>query len=139
MAADVRPAKNRLVLTDSSVFRRGSPSRQTPDFSKVEPRVCFPRSGYTPPRSKQPLTRTTPEPPMAFKSPADIVNEVLFNTDRSSTPSGSPTHAANFTVPPEFRCRQQASTLIQQLQVSSTQPPQGLHFQPKCSIRAESS
>ncbi|XP_037548000.1 microtubule organization protein AKNA [Nematolebias whitei] len=97
-------------------FRRGSPSRQTPDFSKVEPRVCFPRRGYNPPRSKQPLTRTMPEPPMAFKSPADIVNEVLFNTDGSSTSSGSPTHAANFTVPPEFRCRQQASTLLQQLQ-----------------------
>ncbi|XP_013880278.1 AT-hook-containing transcription factor [Austrofundulus limnaeus] len=86
------------------------PGHFTPDFSKVEPRVYFPKGGYKPPRSQQSLV--SPEAHIAFKSPADIVMEVLFDSDGSSTP----TNAATFIVPPEFRCRQQASTLLQQLQ-----------------------
>lgn len=86
-------------------------SRFTPDFSKVEPRVYIPKGGYKPPRAQQSLA--SPEAPVAFKSPADIVMEVLFDSDGSSTP----TNAATFIVPPDFRCRQQASTLLQQLQV----------------------
>ncbi|KAM4532178.1 uncharacterized protein akna [Fundulus diaphanus] len=99
-------------------FRRASLSHQRPDFSKVEPKVQFPKRGYNPPKSKQSLTRTSlsPEPPMVYKSPADIVKEVLFtNSDGSSDPN-TPTGAANSTVPPDFRCRQQATTLLQQLQ-----------------------
>nr|XP_054600684.1 microtubule organization protein AKNA isoform X2 [Nothobranchius furzeri] len=96
-------------------------SHQTPDFSKVEPRVHFPKSGYKPPKSKRSPTGTSlpPEPPMAFKSPADIVKEVLLKTLDGYSSSGSsstPTNAAKFTVPPDFRCRHQASTLLQQLQ-----------------------
>lgn len=91
-------------------------SHFTPDFCKVEPRVYIPKKGYKPPRSQQSLA--LPEAPVAFKSPADIVREVLFDSDGSSTP----TNAANFIVPPEFRCRQQASTLLQQLQVSELRP-----------------
>ncbi|KAM4719825.1 uncharacterized protein akna isoform 4-T7 [Anableps anableps] len=101
-------------------FRKASLSHQTPNFSKVEPRVHFPKHGYKPPKGKQPsLTRTSlsPEPPMVFKSPADIVQEVLFNNaDGCSSDSNMATDVPNATVPPEFRCRQQATTLLQQLQ-----------------------
>uniref|UniRef100_A0A3Q2QRN0 AT-hook transcription factor n=1 Tax=Fundulus heteroclitus TaxID=8078 RepID=A0A3Q2QRN0_FUNHE len=99
-------------------FRRASLSRQRPDFSKVEPRVQFPKRGYKPPMSKHSLTRTplSSEPPMVYKSPADIVKEVLFtNTDGSSDPN-TPTGDANSTVPPEFRCQQEDNTLLQQLE-----------------------
>ncbi|XP_017281041.1 microtubule organization protein AKNA isoform X2 [Kryptolebias marmoratus] len=115
---DSRIPRIRKNAAEGEDIRKGSLSRQTPDFSKVEPRVYFPKAGYTPPRRTQPLT-TSPEAPIAFKSPADIVQEVLFDADRSPPPppeSPSPTSAANFTVPPEFRCRQQASALLQQLQ-----------------------
>ncbi|XP_015228668.1 PREDICTED: AT-hook-containing transcription factor [Cyprinodon variegatus] len=101
---------------------RASTSRHTPDFSKVEPRVHFPKRGYNPPRRKSSLTRTpvSAEPPMVFKSPADIVKEVLFNapTDGSSASadSNAPADVPNSMVPPEFMCPQQAMILLQQLQ-----------------------
>lgn len=97
-------------------------SYRTPDFSKVEPKVRFPK-GYKPPESRRSAKRESlsPEPPLVFKSPADIVKEVLLNTpDGSPAPSDSyrpPTSALNSIVPQEFRCRQQATTLLEQLQV----------------------
>uniref|UniRef100_A0A3B3TQG7 AT-hook transcription factor n=1 Tax=Poecilia latipinna TaxID=48699 RepID=A0A3B3TQG7_9TELE len=100
-------------------LRRASLSHQTPNFSKVEPRIHFPKRGYKPPKGRKLLERATmsPQPPIVFKSPADIVQEVLFNSDRSSPcDTNTPTKAASSTVPPEFRCRQQATTLLQQLQ-----------------------
>ncbi|XP_030598647.1 microtubule organization protein AKNA isoform X2 [Archocentrus centrarchus] len=102
--------------------RKGSLSCHTPDFSKVEPRVRFPRGGYKPPKSTLLLTgkSLSPEPPVVFKSPADIVKDILLNTpDGSPTPSEcnrQPTSATNAIVPQEFRCRQQATTLLNQLQ-----------------------
>lgn len=54
-------------------------------------------------------------------SPADIVKEVLLDaTDEPPTPSACdrpPASALTATVPKDFRCRQQATTLLQQLQV----------------------
>ncbi|XP_023193997.1 AT-hook-containing transcription factor isoform X2 [Xiphophorus maculatus] len=101
-------------------LRRALVSHQTPNFSKVEPRIHFPKRGYKPPKGRKSLERTTmsPQPPFVFKSPADIVEEVLFNSDGSSYSSdtNTPTKAPNSTVPPDFRCRQQATTLLQQLQ-----------------------
>ncbi|KAM4528217.1 uncharacterized protein akna [Odontesthes bonariensis] len=102
--------------------RKGSLNYHTPDFSKVEPRVHFPKDGYKPPKSKHSLrgTSLSPEPPLVFKSPADIVKEVLLNnTDQTSAPSDCSrphTGAANSAVPLDFRCRQQATTLLEQLQ-----------------------
>ncbi|KAK5599265.1 hypothetical protein CRENBAI_023783 [Crenichthys baileyi] len=97
-------------------FRRATLSHQTPDFSKVEPRVHFPKRGYKPPKSKKSLARNSlsPEPPMVFKSPADIIKEVLFNN--TSSGSNTPTNVPNSIVPAEFRCPQQATTLVEQLQ-----------------------
>ncbi|XP_017163173.1 uncharacterized protein akna isoform X3 [Poecilia reticulata] len=100
-------------------LRRAPLSHQTPNFSKVEPRIHFPKQGYKPPKGRKSLERatTSPQPPIVFKSPADIVQEVLFNIDGSSSCDiNTSTKAASSTVPPEFRCRHQATTLLQQLQ-----------------------
>lgn len=107
------------------ISRNGSLSYPTPDFSKVGPRVRFPKDGYKPPKSRRSYKRDSlsPEPPIVFKSPADIVKEVLLNTtDGSTVPSDSnrpPISAPNSIVPQEFRCRQQATTLLEQLQVET--------------------
>ncbi|XP_032395438.1 microtubule organization protein AKNA isoform X2 [Etheostoma spectabile] len=113
-------ARNNAAEVNES--RKEPLSYRIPDFSQVEPRVRFPKGGYTPPKSKHPFKRESlsPEPPFLFKSPADIVKEVLLNTtDGSSASSDSykpPTGAPNATVPKEFRGRQQATTLLDQLQ-----------------------
>ncbi|XP_044030881.1 microtubule organization protein AKNA isoform X2 [Siniperca chuatsi] len=102
--------------------RKGPLSYRTPDFSMVEPRVRFPKGGYKPPKSRRSSKRESlsPEPPLVFKSPADIVKEILLNTTDGSPASSDsyrpPTSALNSTVPQEFRCRQQATTLLEQLQ-----------------------
>ncbi|XP_070990346.1 microtubule organization protein AKNA-like isoform X1 [Oncorhynchus clarkii lewisi] len=106
---------------DMDEGRRGPLTYPTPDFSKVEPRVHFPKSGYTPPKSKgSPRKRSlSVEPPLVFKSPADIVREVLLSsTDgpQSPLPPNGPRRPLNSMVPEDFRCPQQASTLVQQLQ-----------------------
>jgi len=89
----------------------------------VKPRVRFPKnSGYKPPKSSRPPHDRTSHPdlPVVFKSPAEIVREVLLSSTDGSpgSPSTSGTlKRLNSTVPEEFRCPQQASTLVQQLQV----------------------
>ncbi|CAK6965109.1 microtubule organization protein AKNA [Scomber scombrus] len=110
---------NAALLNES---RSGILSHRTPDFSKVEPKVRFPKSGYKPPKSKHSSKKESfsPEPPLVFKSPADIVKEVLLSTAYGPpAPSDSnrpPTSAPKSTVPQDFRCRQQATTLLEQLQ-----------------------
>lgn len=107
------------------VSRKGPQSYRTPDFSKVEPRVHFPKGGYKPPKSRRSSKRESlsPEPPLVFKSPADIVKEVLLNVpDGSFATSDSyrpPASAPNFTVPHEFRSRRHATVLLEQLQVKA--------------------
>ncbi len=105
------------------ISRKGPLSYRTPDFSKVEPKVRFPKGAYKPPKSRCSSKRESlsSEPPLVFKSPADIVKEVLLNTTHGSpttTDSYRPsTSTPNSTVPEEFRCRRQATTLLEQLQV----------------------
>ncbi|XP_075936056.1 microtubule organization protein AKNA [Anarhichas minor] len=102
--------------------RKGPLSYRTPDFSKVEPKVHFPKDGYNPPKSRPSSKRksSSPEPPFMFKSPADIAKEVLLNTTAGSPASSDsykpPTSAPNSPVPQEFRSRQQATTLLDQLE-----------------------
>ncbi|CAM4666573.1 unnamed protein product [Leuciscus chuanchicus] len=108
--------------TDPDDIRKGQLSHPLPDFSKVKPRVRFPKnSGYKPPKSSRPPHDTTSHPdlPVVFKSPAEIVREVLLSSSDGSP--GSPSTSGTLkrlhsTVPEEFRCPQQASTLVQQLQ-----------------------
>ncbi|XP_030005907.1 microtubule organization protein AKNA-like isoform X2 [Sphaeramia orbicularis] len=103
--------------------REGPLSFHTPDFSKVEPRVRFPKAGYKPPKSQRPVKRKSlsPEPPFMFKSPADIVKEVLLSpSDGPPDPPDSkgPPIACEPTsvVPQEFRCKEHAMTLLDELQ-----------------------
>ncbi|XP_026052257.1 AT-hook-containing transcription factor isoform X1 [Carassius auratus] len=108
--------------SDPDDVRKGQLSHPLPDFSKVEPRVRFPKnSGYKPPKSRQPSHDRTSHPdlPVVFKSPAEIVREVLLSSSDGSPGSPSTSGAPrrlHSTVPEEFRCPQQASTLMQQLQ-----------------------
>ncbi|XP_029921161.1 microtubule organization protein AKNA [Myripristis murdjan] len=112
--------QTRTTDADADEARSGPLSYRTPDFSRVEPRVRFPKSGYKPPKSRgSSKTSVSAEPPLVFKSPADIVREVLLSsTDDFPQPfdSTTPASAPNSTVPEEFRCPQQATTLIEQLQ-----------------------
>uniref|UniRef100_UPI0037E754DA microtubule organization protein AKNA n=1 Tax=Semicossyphus pulcher TaxID=241346 RepID=UPI0037E754DA len=102
---------------------KGPLSYRTPDFSKVEPRVRFPKGGYTPPKSRRsPKSESlSHKPPLVFKSPADIIKEVLLDTtDGSPAPSDSyrppTTSAPTSIVPQEFRCQHQAAILYETLQ-----------------------
>ncbi|KAL7854107.1 hypothetical protein AOLI_G00209510 [Acnodon oligacanthus] len=107
--------------TDLKDVRKGQLSHPLPDFSKVEPRVRFPKNGYKPPRSRRPPRKrdSKPEAPLVYRSPADIVREVLLSSTEglsdAATP-GDPQESLNSTAPTEFRCALQASTLVQQLQ-----------------------
>ncbi|XP_069039331.1 microtubule organization protein AKNA isoform X2 [Lepisosteus oculatus] len=101
-------------------YGRGPLNHPLPDFSRVGPRVRIPKDGYRPPRGRgSPQKRSAAgAPPLVFKSPAEIVREVLL-----SGPDGAPAPAAprrppatHATVPEEFRCPQQASALVHQLQ-----------------------
>ncbi|XP_062269240.1 microtubule organization protein AKNA-like [Platichthys flesus] len=84
----------------------------TPDFSKVKPRVLLPKGDYKPPVSRRSSRRESPSFNTMYMSPADHVREVLLSTsDGSSHPS-----APNSTAPQDFRCRQEAITLVEQLQ-----------------------
>ncbi|KAF7665172.1 hypothetical protein LDENG_00151170 [Lucifuga dentata] len=115
-------ATSRTPAAEMDESRNGPLHYSTPDFSKVEPRIHFPKSGYKPPESKgapkkEPSSARTP---FVFKSPAGIVKEVLLSsTGRpppSSDPNSPPSSAPSSTVPEDFRCPRQASTLVEQLQ-----------------------
>ncbi|XP_061656960.1 uncharacterized protein akna isoform X3 [Syngnathoides biaculeatus] len=109
----------------SNESRKGLPSHWIPDLSKVKPRVSFPKGDYKPPKSrwssKNPPKSLTPEAPVVFKSPADIVKEVLLNTTDGPQPplefdKTTSVGGPNGTVPQEFRCQQKAGILLDQLQ-----------------------
>ncbi|KAJ3605526.1 hypothetical protein NHX12_027572, partial [Muraenolepis orangiensis] len=107
---------------DEPELRTEPPSFRTPDFSLVEPKVHFPKSGYEPPKSQSSgRVRLSPETTLVFKSPADIAKEVLFSsTDVPPSPPPSPPGPEqNITisiVPQDFRCPQHATRLVEQLQ-----------------------
>ncbi|XP_072309346.1 uncharacterized protein akna [Eucyclogobius newberryi] len=103
----------------AALFSPMVPSMHRFDLSKVEPRVRFPKDGYTPPKSRCPLRSVSlsPEPRLMYMSPADIVTTVLLNPLDGSDPEGEEeTPAALSILPPEFRSRQQAISLMNELQ-----------------------
>ncbi|XP_077354196.1 uncharacterized protein akna isoform X2 [Festucalex cinctus] len=109
----------------SNESRKAYPSHRVPDLSKIKARVSFPKGDYKPPKSrwssKNPPKPLTPEAPVVFKSPADIVNEVLLNTtDRPQPPFDFYERASiggpSGTVSQEFRSQQKADILLDQLQ-----------------------
>ncbi|XP_018588495.1 AT-hook-containing transcription factor isoform X2 [Scleropages formosus] len=117
--APKKPSKGSPCLDGS---RRGQLTHRLPDFSRVEPKVRFPKEVYKPPRSKRPVQGrgSATEMPLVFKSPADIVREVLLSGP-DGPPAGPPSltrscHPLRAALPQEFRSPQQAHALVHQLQ-----------------------
>ncbi|XP_072287387.1 microtubule organization protein AKNA isoform X2 [Pyxicephalus adspersus] len=104
-----RKSKNPTI----SQYGRGQLNYPLPDFSKVGPRVRFPRDeqSYRPPQPRRPENQNQ-DAPALFKSPAEIVREVLL----SSTDKPLQEPAIPPSVPKEFKTPQQATELVHQLQ-----------------------
>ncbi|XP_063792496.1 microtubule organization protein AKNA [Pseudophryne corroboree] len=96
-----------------SLYGKGQLNYPLPDLSKVGPRVRFPRDepGYQPPQPRK-VIKQTQGAPVIFKSPAEIVREVLL----SSTEKTIQEPVAPPSVPQEFKTPQQATQLVHQLQ-----------------------
>ncbi|XP_055081555.1 uncharacterized protein akna [Periophthalmus magnuspinnatus] len=103
-----------------ALFSSGVPMALRPDLSKVEPRVHFPKDSYTPPQSRHPKRSDcqSPERPLVYMSPADIVTEVLFSPadDGADPEEEEHTLEALSIFPPDFRSKQQAIALVNELQ-----------------------
>ncbi|XP_053940408.1 microtubule organization protein AKNA isoform X2 [Cuculus canorus] len=97
---------------DGTQYGRGRLNHPLPDLSKVEARVKFNQS-YRPPRGRElPACPRATGGPIGFKSPAEIVREVLLSSGEGVPPQ-PPTSTA---LPQEFRSPKQATALVQQLQ-----------------------
>ncbi|XP_067398262.1 microtubule organization protein AKNA [Emydura macquarii macquarii] len=108
------PARPSLATAE---YGRGQLNYPLPDLSKVEPRVKFPKDdqSYRPPRGRTlPMKATGSVSPVIFKSPAEIVREVLLSSTEGS-PQKCPTPSTAM-VPEEFKSPKQATELVQQLQ-----------------------
>uniref|UniRef100_A0A8C5R4D5 AT-hook transcription factor n=1 Tax=Leptobrachium leishanense TaxID=445787 RepID=A0A8C5R4D5_9ANUR len=104
-----KPSKS----SPAPLYGRGQLNYPLPDLSKVGPRVKLPRDDqiYRPPQSRRVDAQKTATP-VIFKSPAEIVREVL----QSSTDTAVQDLAVPRTVPQEFQTPQQATVLVHQLQ-----------------------
>ncbi|XP_063172533.1 microtubule organization protein AKNA [Candoia aspera] len=106
-----------LGARDFARYGRGQLNYPLPDLSKVEPRVKFPRDhqSYHPPQGKaSSASSKKATKPVIFKSPAEIVREVLL-----SSGEGSPQKCCAPTVsviPEELKSPRQATELVHQLQ-----------------------
>ncbi|XP_067868745.1 microtubule organization protein AKNA isoform X2 [Heterodontus francisci] len=104
---------SRKITSETSVYGRGQLNYPLPDFSKVEPRVKFPKDeqAYQKPRSKTGGNRNDPQ--FLLNSPAEVVRQVLQSSNECSlitpTPSG-------LKVVGEFKSPQQATEMVYQLQ-----------------------
>lgn len=104
--------------TEGTQYGRGRLNHPLPDLSKVEARVKFDQS-YRPPRGRVlPARPRGPGGPIGFKSPAEIVREVLLSSGEGVPPQPPSTAA----LPQEFRSPRQATALVQQLQVTPSSP-----------------
>ncbi|XP_058999503.1 microtubule organization protein AKNA isoform X1 [Mustela lutreola] len=104
--------------SDASKYGRGQLNYPLPDFSKVGPRVRFPKNeSYHPPKarnhSRQPQG---PARPLIFKSPAEIVQEVLLSNGETGPAKDPPATHPITRVPQEFQTPEQATKLVHQLQ-----------------------
>uniref|UniRef100_A0A8U8BF81 Uncharacterized protein n=1 Tax=Geospiza parvula TaxID=87175 RepID=A0A8U8BF81_GEOPR len=95
--------------TEGTQYGRGRLNHPLPDLSKVEARVKFDQS-YRPPRGR--VLPARPRGPIGFKSPAEIVREVLLSSGEGASPQPPSTAG----LPQEFRSPRQATALVQQLQ-----------------------
>ncbi|KAM7033971.1 LOW QUALITY PROTEIN: microtubule organization protein AKNA [Acridotheres tristis] len=98
--------------TEGTQYGRGRLNHPLPDLSKVEARVKFGQS-YRPPRGRVlPARPRGPGGPIGFKSPAEIVREVLLSSGEGASPQPPSTAG----LPQELRSPRQATALVQQLQ-----------------------
>ncbi|XP_068770908.1 microtubule organization protein AKNA isoform X2 [Struthio camelus] len=109
--AGERKAKGSREPGEGARYGRGRLNYPLPDLSKVEPRVKFDQS-YRPPRSRA-LPAAAARGPDLFKSPADIVREVLQSSGEGSLQRCPPPAAG---LPQQFKCPKEATELVQQLQ-----------------------
>ncbi|XP_062268232.1 microtubule organization protein AKNA-like [Platichthys flesus] len=108
-----KPSPDRELRTAEVNESRNVPlTYPIPDFSKVKPRVRLPIGDYRPPASRPSSIRESLSSHIMFMSTADIVREVLLNTTEGSIDPSAPSSS----VPQDFRCRQEAITLVEQLQ-----------------------
>ncbi|XP_035111411.2 microtubule organization protein AKNA isoform X2 [Callithrix jacchus] len=99
-------------------YGRGQLNYPLPDFSKVGPRVRFPKDeSYHPPKSRSHNRQPqAPARPLIFKSPAEIVQEVLLSSGEAAPGKDMPPAHPITRVPQEFQTPEQATELVHQLQ-----------------------
>ncbi|XP_008588098.1 PREDICTED: AT-hook-containing transcription factor, partial [Galeopterus variegatus] len=104
--------------SDAPKYGRGQLNYPLPDFSKVGPRVRFPKDeSYRPPKSRSHNRQPQdPSKPVIFKSPAEIVREVLLSSGEASLVKDPPPAHPVTRVPQEFQTPKQATELVHQLQ-----------------------
>ncbi|KAL1777251.1 AT-hook-containing transcription factor isoform X1 [Sigmodon hispidus] len=102
--------------SDAPKYGRGRLNYPLPDFSKVGPRVKFPKDeNYRPPKSRGHNRQQGPTRPLIFKSPAEIVRDVLLSSGERSLGDSSLSYPIT-RVPQEFQTPEQATELVHQLQ-----------------------
>ncbi|XP_048196027.1 microtubule organization protein AKNA [Perognathus longimembris pacificus] len=99
-------------------YGRGRLNYPLPDLSKVGPRVRFPKNeSYRPPKSRSHNRQPQgPTGPLIFKSPAEIVREVLLSSGEVSPAKDPPALHPIARVPQEFQTPEEATELVHQLQ-----------------------
>ncbi|XP_047684944.1 microtubule organization protein AKNA isoform X1 [Prionailurus viverrinus] len=104
--------------SDASKYGRGQLNYPLPDFSKVRPRVRFPKDeSYHPPKARSHSRQSQgPARPLIFKSPAEIVREVLLSSGEACPEKDPPSPHPITRVPQEFQTPEQATKLVHQLQ-----------------------
>ncbi|XP_053420813.1 microtubule organization protein AKNA isoform X3 [Nycticebus coucang] len=104
--------------SDAPKYGQGRLNYPLPDFSKVGPRVRFPKDeSYHPPKSRSHKKHPEgPARPLIFKSPAEIVQEVLLSSGEASLVKEPPPAHLVTRVPQEFQTPEQATKLVHQLQ-----------------------
>ncbi|XP_034280509.1 microtubule organization protein AKNA isoform X1 [Pantherophis guttatus] len=112
-----RETQSNSGTRDVTQYGRGKLNYPLPDLSKVEPRVKFPKDpqSYQPPQGKSsPASWKEVRKPVIFKSPAEIVREVLLSSGEGS-PQKCPTPTIS-VIPEELKSPRQATELVHQLQ-----------------------
>lgn len=104
--------------SDTPKYGRGRLNYPLPDFSKVGPRVRFPKDeSYRPPKARSHSREPQgPARPLIFKSPAEIVQEVLLSSGEACLGKDPPPAHPITRVPQEFQTPEQATKLVHQLQ-----------------------
>ncbi|XP_036711999.1 LOW QUALITY PROTEIN: microtubule organization protein AKNA [Balaenoptera musculus] len=104
--------------SDAPKYGQGRLNYPLPDFSKVGPRVKFPKDeSYRPPKARNHSRLPEgPARPLIFKSPAEIVRELLSSSGEVCPGEDPPPTHPTTRVPREFQTPEHATKLVHQLQ-----------------------